>query len=425
MRPYCPVETMDAEDLLFVLYTSGSTGKPKGIAHSCAGYLLHAALSHRLVFDYHPGDVYACVADVGWITGHSYVVYGPLCNGATTVLFESVPTYPTPSRYWDMVERLRVNQLFTSPTAIRTLMRYGADPLAQHDRSSLRVLGTVGEPINPEAWRWLFGVVGEKRCSVVDTYWQTETGLMHEEGHDVVRTGGIMMTPLPGACEMKPGSCMQPFFGVDPAVVDPLSGDELQGTDVCGALCFKRSWPGMMRTIFGDHKRIESTYTNPFRGYYFTGDGAYRDRDGFYWVTGRIDDTINVAGHRFGTAEIESALVGHTSVAEAAAVPMPHKVKGWGIFCLVILKKGHAPSPTLVGDLKQCVRNSIGPIATPDHVIFVPALPKTRSGKIMRRVLRRLAEGADSEALGDLSTLADPACLPSVKEAVERELGPR
>eukprot|EP01069_Polyplicarium_translucidae_P008596 Polyplicarium_translucidae@DN3238_c0_g1_i15.p2 len=350
MRPYCPVETMDAEDLLFVLYTSGSTGKPKGIAHSCAGYLLHAALSHRLVFDYHPGDVYACVADVGWITGHSYVVYGPLCNGATTVLFESVPTYPTPSRYWDMVERLRVNQLFTSPTAIRTLMRYGADPLAQHDRSSLRVLGTVGEPINPEAWRWLFGVVGEKRCSVVDTYWQTETG-------------GIMMTPLPGACEMKPGSCMQPFFGVDPAVVDPLSGDELQGTDVCGALCFKRSWPGMMRTIFGDHKRIESTYTNPFRGYYFTGDGAYRDRDGFYWVTGRIDDTINVAGHRFGTAEIESALVGHTSVAEAAAVPMPHKVKGWGIFCLVIL--------------------------------------------------------------GDLSTLADPACLPSVKEAVERELGPR
>eukprot|EP01069_Polyplicarium_translucidae_P008606 Polyplicarium_translucidae@DN3238_c0_g1_i24.p1 len=297
MRPYCPVETMDAEDLLFVLYTSGSTGKPK------VGGAVTGARAARASPTPAPATCSTLLCRTGWSStitrgtsmrasrtsggspvrclscllghrtaGHSYVVYGPLCNGATTVLFESVPTYPTPSRYWDMVERLRVNQLFTSPTAIRTLMRYGADPLAQHDRSSLRVLGTVGEPINPEAWRWLFGVVGEKRCSVVDTYWQTETGLMHEEGHDVVRTGGIMMTPLPGACEMKPGSCMQPFFGVDPAVVDPLSGDELQGTDVCGALCFKRSWPGMMRTIFGDHKRIESTYTNPFRGYYFTGD---------------------------------------------------------------------------------------------------------------------------------------------------------
>ena len=395
-RTYCPIEHMDSEDTLFLLYTSGSTGRPKGVAHTTAGYLLQAALTHRYVFDYHDGDVFACVADIGWITGHSYVVYGPLCNGATTVLFESIPLYPDAGRYWDMVERHRVTQFYTSPTAIRSVAREGDAFVKAHDRSSLRVLGTVGEPINPEAWRWYHQVVGEGRCPVVDTWWQTETG-------------GIMITPLPGATPLKPGSATFPFFGIEPVVLDE-QGKELDGGDVSGLLAIKRPWPGMARTVQNDHTRFVETYLRPFHGYYLTGDGCRRDKDGYYWITGRVDDVINVSGHRLGTAEVESALVTHPACAEAAVVGFPHEIKGQAIFAFVILKQGWSESPELLGELKNEARHHIGPFATPDIVLIVPGLPKTRSGKIMRRILRNIAAGKHDD-MGDITTLADPSIV--------------
>jgi acetyl-CoA synthetase len=395
-RPTCPIEHMDSEDTLFLLYTSGSTGKPKGVAHTTAGYLLQVALTHRYVFDYHDGDIYACVADVGWITGHSYVVYGPLCNGATTLLFESVPTYPDAGRYWDLVERHRVNQLYATPTAIRAIAREGDSFVKAHDRSSLRILGTVGEPINPEAWRWYHEVVGEGRCPIVDTWWQTETG-------------GIMITPLPGATTLKPGSATFPFFGIEPVLLDE-QGKEIEGDGVSGLLALKRPWPGMARTIQNDHERFIQTYLRPFLGYYLTGDGCRRDEDGYYWITGRVDDVINVSGHRLGTAEVESALVTHPACAEAAVVGYPHPIKGQGIFAFVILNAGWSESPELLGELKNEVRHHIGPFATPDIVLIAPGLPKTRSGKIMRRILRNIA-AEKTDDMGDLSTLADPSIV--------------
>ncbi len=395
-RPYCPIEHMDSEDTLFLLYTSGSTGRPKGVAHTTAGYLLQAALTHRYVFDYHDGDIYACVADVGWITGHSYVVYGPLCNGATTLLFESVPLYPDAGRYWDVVERHRITQLYTTPTAIRAVAREGDSFVKAHDRSSLRILGTVGEPINPEAWRWYHEVVGEGRCPIVDTWWQTETG-------------GIMITPLPGATTLKPGSATFPFFGIEPVLLDE-QGKEVEGNGVMGFLAIKRPWPGMARTIQNDHERFIQTYLRPFHGYYLTGDGCRRDEDGYYWITGRVDDVINVSGHRLGTAEVESALVTHPACAEAAVVGYPHAIKGQGIFAFVILNEGWKESPELLGELKNEVRHHIGPFATPDIVLISPGLPKTRSGKIMRRILRNIAAGKTDE-MGDLTTLADPSVV--------------
>jgi acetyl-CoA synthetase len=395
-RPYCPIEHMDSEDTLFLLYTSGSTGRPKGVAHTTAGYLLHAALTHRYVFDYHDGDIYACVADVGWITGHSYVVYGPLCNGATTLLFESVPLYPDAGRYWDLVERHRITQLYTTPTAIRAIAREGDSFVKAHDRSSLRILGTVGEPINPEAWRWYHEVVGEGRCPIVDTWWQTETG-------------GIMITPLPGATALKPGSATFPFFGIEPVLLDE-EGKEVEGNGVSGFLAIKRPWPGMARTIQNDHERFIQTYLRPFHGYYLTGDGCRRDEDGYYWITGRVDDVINVSGHRLGTAEVESALVTHPACAEAAVVGYPHAIKGQGIFAFVILNEGWNESPELLGELKNEVRHHIGPFATPDIVLIAPGLPKTRSGKIMRRILRNIAAGKTDE-MGDLTTLAEPSIV--------------
>ena len=395
-RPTCPIEHMDSEDTHFLLYTSGSTGRPKGVAHTTAGYLLQAALTHRYVFDYHDGDIYACVADVGWITGHSYVVYGPLCNGATTLLFESVPTYPDAGRYWDLVERHKVNQLYATPTAIRAIAREGDSFVKAHDRSSLRILGTVGEPINPEAWRWYHEVVGEGRCPIVDTWWQTETG-------------GIMITPLPGATALKPGSATFPFFGIEPVLLDE-QGKELEGNGVSGLLAIKRPWPGMARTIQNDHERFIQTYLRPFHGYYLTGDGCRRDEDGYYWITGRVDDVINVSGHRLGTAEVESALVTHPACAEAAVVGYPHPIKGQGIFAFVILNEGWNESTELLGELKNEVRHHIGPFASPDIILIAPGLPKTRSGKIMRRILRNIAAGKTDE-MGDLSTLADPAIV--------------
>lgn len=392
-RPYCPVEHMDAEDTLFLLYTSGSTGKPKGVSHTTAGYLLYAALTHRYVFDYRKDEVFACVADIGWITGHSYVIYGPLANGATTVLFESVPGYPDAGRYWEMVERLKINQFYTAPTAIRAIQRGGDQFVKKYDRSSLRVLGTVGEPINPDTWKWYYEVVGDSRCSIVDTWWQTETG-------------GIMITPLPGAIPTKPGSATLPFPGIEPVLLSP-EGKELQENEVSGLLAIKRPWPGMARTIQGDHQRFLQTYLSQFKGYYFTGDGARRDKDGYYWITGRVDDVMNISGHRIGSAEIESALVEHPSVAEAAVVSFPHEIKGEGIFAYVILKEGYDEGKEIVGELKNEVRHHIGPIATPDHILVTPGLPKTRSGKIMRRILRKIAAD-DSEELGDITTLAEP-----------------
>ncbi|GDY13270.1 acetyl-coenzyme A synthetase 2 [Planctomycetota bacterium] len=395
-RPYCPAVPVDSEDLLFLLYTSGSTGKPKGIAHSTAGYLLYTAITHHYVFDYRPGDVFACMADVGWVTGHSYVVYGPLCNGGTSFMFEGIPTYPDSGRYWDMVQRHRITQFYTAPTAIRAIMRDGDGPVKQFDRSSLRVLGSVGEPINPEAWRWYYEVVGESRCAIVDTFWQTETG-------------GHMITPLPGATALKPGSATLPFFGVEPKILDE-KGVELVGNDVTGVLVFSRGWPGIARTIYGDHQRYLDTYFRPFPGHYFTGDGCRRDADGYYWITGRVDDVINVSGHRLGTAEVESALVAHHAVAEAAVVGYPHEIKGQGIFAYVILKSGFTESAELLGQLKQSCRHHIGPIATPDKILIAPGLPKTRSGKIMRRILRKVA-AQETGNLGDISTLADPAVV--------------
>ena len=392
-------EVMDAEDPLFILYTSGSTGKPKGVLHTQAGYLLYTMVTHRYVFDLREDDIFCCAADVGWITGHSYIVYGPLGNGATSVMFESIPTYPDAGRYWDMVDRLNITQLYTAPTAIRAIAREGDEPVKRYSRKSLRVLGTVGEPINPEAWRWYYRVVGEERCAVVDTYWQTETG-------------GHMITGLAGATPMKPGSGALPFFGVQPCIVDE-EGVELEGNDVTGRLCMRASWPGIMRTVYGDHQRFVQTYLSTYRGKYFTGDGAHRDQDGFYWITGRVDDVLNVAGHRLGSAEIEGALVGHPACAEAAVVGYPHDVKGTGIYAYVTLAAGYTPSPELAKELRDAVRKDISPIATPDKIQFVEGLPKTRSGKIMRRILRKVAEG-EPENVGDVTTLADPAVVEDI-----------
>ncbi|KEP60928.1 UNVERIFIED_CONTAM: Acetyl-coenzyme A synthetase 2, putative [Hammondia hammondi] len=400
MQPYCPLEVMDSEDPLFILYTSGSTGKPKGLCHSTAGYLLYAALTHKCVFDYHPGDIYACVADCGWITGHSYVVYGPLCNGATTLLFQSIPTYPDPGRYWQMIEKWKASQFYTAPTALRALMRYGDSWPKKYELSSLRVLGTVGEPINPEAWRWYASVIGQNRCSVVDTYWQTETG-------------GHVLTPIPGATVTKPGSATLPFFGIEPVVLDPISGEEKKGNNVCGVLCIRRLWPGVARSVHGAHLRLMSTYYWPYKGYFFTGDGVFRDADGYYWITGRVDDTLNVSGHRLTTAEIEHALVQHDDVAEAAVVGVPHEVKGSGIFCFAILKEGVSTRPHLQDELKRVVRKYIGPIATPDYIVIARDLPKTKSGKIMRRLLRKIA-ALEIDDFGDTSTLVNSHCLESL-----------
>ena len=391
----CMAEAMGAEDPLFILYTSGSTGKPKGVLHSSGGYLLWASLTHHYVFDYKPGEIYWCAADIGWVTGHSYIVYGPLANGATTVMFEGVPNWPTPSRIWEVIDRHEVNTLFTAPTAIRALMREGDEHVTRTSRESLRLLGTVGEPINPEAWRWYHNVAGEGRCPIVDTWWQTETG-------------AAMITPLPGATDLKPGSATRPFFGVEPQIVDG-DGQLLHGAAE-GNLCIARSWPGQMRTVYGDHDRFFETYFTTFPGKYFTGDGARRDADGYYWITGRVDDVINVSGHRMGTAEVESALVLHAKVAEAAVVGMPHEIKGQGIYAYVTLNADAEPSEDLRKQLCDWVREEIGPIAKPDAIQFTPALPKTRSGKIMRRILRKIAEG-DTSNLGDTSTLADPGVV--------------
>jgi len=403
-RPYAPTEWMSSEDPLYVLYTSGSTGKPKGVLHTTAGYLLHAALTHKLVFDLHEDDVYACVADVGWVTGHSYILYGPLCNGATTVMFESTPLYPDAGRYWRLVDELGVTIFYTAPTAIRAIARAGDEWVTKHSRKSLRILGTVGEPINPEVWRWYHDVVGDGRCAVVDTWWQTETG-------------GIMITPLPGAIAPKPGSATLPFFGVDPVLVDD-EGKEIAGNPAKGNLCMRRPWPGQARTIYGDHQRFRDTYFARFPGLYFTGDGCTRDEDGYYWITGRVDDVLNVSGHRLGTAEIESALVAHPLVAEAAVVGFPHDIKGTGIYAYVICKPEAESwdAEELVGALKEQVRHAIGPIATPDRIQVTPGLPKTRSGKIMRRILRKIAAG-EYEELGDITTLAEPAVVEQLVDA--------
>jgi len=393
---YAPAE-MNAEDPLFILYTSGSTGQPKGVVHTTGGYLVYAAMTHEITFDYHDGDVYWCTADVGWVTGHSYIVYGPLANGATTVMFEGVPTYPDASRFWQVCEKHKVSQFYTAPTALRALMGQGNEWVEKCDLSSLRTLGTVGEPINPEAWNWYNDIVGGGKCPIVDTWWQTETG-------------GHLMTPLPGAHSMKPGAAMKPFFGIQPVVLDPQSGVEIEGNDVDGVLCIKDSWPGQMRTIWGDHERFQKTYFSDYKGYYFTGDGCKRDADGDYWITGRVDDVINVSGHRMGTAEVESALVAHVAVAEAAVVGYPHEIKGQGIYCYVTLMNNAEPSDELLKELRTWVRTEIGPIASPDVIQWAPGLPKTRSGKIMRRILRKIAE-SDFDTLGDISTLADPSVV--------------
>ena len=402
-RSTSPVEWMHSESPLFTLYTSGSTGKPKGVLHTTAGYLLYAAMTHRLVFDLHEDDVYFCAADIGWITGHSYIVYGPLANGATTVMFESVPLYPDAGRYWQVVDDLKATIFYTAPTALRAIAREGDAWVKKHSRKSLRILGTVGEPINPEVWRWYHEVVGESRCAVVDTWWQTETG-------------GILITPLPGATPTKPGSATLPLFGIEPVLVDN-EGNELEGNGVSGNLCLKRSWPGQARTIFGDHARFRETYFSRFPGLYFTGDGCRRDEDGYYWITGRVDDVLNVSGHRLGTAEVESALVGHPAVAEAAVIGFPHEIKGEGIYAYVIVNPDfeNAPQSELIGALKQEVRRAIGAIAVPDRIQIVPGLPKTRSGKIMRRILRKVAAGLYSE-LGDVTTLADPSVVERIVE---------
>ena len=396
----CPAAEMNAEDPMFILYTSGSTGKPKGVLHTTGGYMVYASMTHQYVFDYHDGDIYWCTADVGWVTGHSYIVYGPLANGAITLMFEGVPTWPDSSRFWQVVEKHKVNIFYTAPTAIRALMREGEAPVTRCDRSSLRLLGSVGEPINPEAWMWYHEVVGEGRCPIVDTWWQTETG-------------GILITPLPGATATKPGSATRPFFGIEPVLVD---GDNniLEGA-VDGNLCIARSWPGQMRTVYGDHQRFIETYFTTFPGRYFSGDGARRDADGYFWITGRVDDVLNVSGHRMGTAEVESALVAHPKVAESAVVGYPHDIKGQGIYAYVTLIEGCAPSDELAAELRQWTRKEIGPIATPDLLQWAPQLPKTRSGKIMRRILRKIAAN-DYAELGDTSTLTDPGVVTDLVE---------
>ncbi len=393
-----PYEELDAEDPLFILYTSGSTGKPKGVLHTTGGYMIYTATTFKYVFDYHDGDVWWCTADIGWITGHSYIVYGPMLNGATSVMFEGVPNYPNPSRFWQIVDKYNVNQFYTAPTAIRALMKEGDDWVTRTSRKSLRLLGSVGEPINPEAWRWYNEIVGDKRCPIVDTWWQTETG-------------GILITPLPGAVATKPGSATLPFFGVEPAIVDD-KGKELSGA-TSGALIIKKAWPGMMRTLYGHHKRFIETYFSMFPGTYTTGDGAKRDEDGYYWITGRMDDVINVSGHRMGTAEVESALVSHRAVAEAAVVGFPHEIKGQGIYAYVTLKKGFDYTEDLRKELRTHVRKEIGPIATPDVIHWAPGLPKTRSGKIMRRILRKIAAN-EFDQVGDISTLADPSVVENI-----------
>jgi acetyl-CoA synthetase len=402
--PDCPAEPMSAEDPLFILYTSGSTGKPKGVLHTIGGYMVWVSYTHENVFDYRPGDVYWCTADVGWVTGHSYILYGPLANGATTLMFEGIPNYPDSSRFWQVIDKHKVSIFYTAPTAIRALMREGEGPVKRTSRASLRLLGSVGEPINPEAWLWYYNVVGEKRCPVVDTWWQTETG-------------GIMISPLPGATALKPGSATLPLPGVQPVLVD---GDGVELTGVTeGNLCIKDSWPGMMRTLYGDHERFIQTYFSTFKGLYFTGDGARRDADGYYWITGRVDDVINVAGHRMGTAEVESALVAHPKVAEAAVVGFPHDIKGQGIYAYVTLNADQEPTEALRIELVAWVRKEIGPIASPDAIQWAPGLPKTRSGKIMRRILRKIAAN-ETDGLGDISTLADPGV---VTELVQNRVG--
>ena len=394
----CPAEPMDAEDPLFILYTSGSTGKPKGVLHTTGGYLLGAAMTHKYVFDYHEGDIYWCTADVGWVTGHSYIVYGPLANAATTLMFEGVPNYPDASRFWQVIDKHQVNTFYTAPTALRALMREGEAPVKSTSRSSLRLLGTVGEPINPEAWEWYFHVVGDTRCPIVDTWWQTETG-------------SILITPLPGATDLKPGSATRPFFGVQPVLLDE-QGKEIIGAGA-GVLAIKASWPSQIRSVYGDHQRMIDTYFKPYPGYYFTGDGARRDEDGYYWITGRVDDVINVSGHRIGTAEVESALVLHDAVAEAAVVGYPHDVKGQGIYAYVTLMNGQEPSDELKKDLLALVGKEIGSFAKPELIQWAPGLPKTRSGKIMRRILRKIACN-ELENMGDTSTLADPSVVDSL-----------
>ena len=396
----CPCEEMGAEDPLFILYTSGSTGKPKGVLHTTGGYMVYAALTHEIVFDYHPGDIYWCTADVGWVTGHSYIVYGPLANGATTLMFEGVPNYPTASRFWEVCDKHSVNICYTAPTAIRALMREGDEPVEKTSRASLRLLGSVGEPINPEAWEWYYHVVGDEHCPIVDTWWQTETG-------------GILISPLPGATALKPGSATKPLFGIRPGIVDN-DGNLLDGVAE-GNLVMLDSWPGQMRSVYGDHQRFVDTYFSTYDNMYFAGDGVSRDEDGYYWITGRVDDVLNVSGHRMGTAEVESALVAHHDVAEAAVVGCPHDIKGQGIYAYVTLMEGIEASEELLAELRQWVRKEIGPIATPDFIQWAPGLPKTRSGKIMRRILRKVAEN-DYENLGDTSTLADPAVVDDLVE---------
>jgi len=396
----CPPEEMNAEDPMFILYTSGSTGKPKGVLHTTGGYMVYASMTHQYIFDYKPKDIYFCSADIGWVTGHSYIVYGPLSNGATTIMFEGVPTYPDSSRWWQIIDKYKVNIFYTAPTAIRALMREGNDPVKKTSRKSLKLLGTVGEPINPEAWMWYYKVVGDSKCPIVDTWWQTETG-------------GILISPQPGAINLKPGSATKPFYGIKPAIVDE-NGKVIKGAGK-GRLCILQSWPGQMRTVYGDHERFIKTYFSQFDGKYFTGDGCRRDKDGYYWITGRVDDVIIVSGHNLGTAEIESAFVAHTKVAEAAVVGFPHDIKGNGLYCYVTLNAGENPDGDLERELKLWVRKQIGPIATPDHIQFSPGLPKTRSGKIMRRILRKIAANEHHD-LGDTTTLADPSVVDSLVE---------
>ena len=405
--PDCPPEELNAEDPMFILYTSGSTGKPKGVLHTTGGYMVYASMTHHYVFDYQDGDIYWCTADVGWVTGHSYILYGPLANGATTLMFEGVPTYPDSGRFWQVVEKHKVSIFYTAPTAIRALMREGDGPVKKWDKSSLRLLGSVGEPINPEAWMWYHDVVGEKRCPIVDTWWQTETG-------------GILITPLPGATTTKPGSATLPFFGIEPVLVDG-ENNIIEGAGE-GNLCINRSWPGQMRSVYGDHQRFIDTYFSTFEGRYFSGDGARRDEDGYYWITGRVDDVLNVSGHRMGTAEIESALVAHPKVAEAAIVGYPHEIKGQGIYAYVTLNIGETADDALRKELRQWVRSEIGPIASPDLLQWAPGLPKTRSGKIMRRILRKIAAD-DYAELGDTSTLADPSVVEDLIENRQNHAG--
>ncbi|MBT4101386.1 MAG: acetate--CoA ligase, partial [Gemmatimonadetes bacterium] len=398
----CEAEPMDAEDPLFILYTSGSTGQPKGVQHTVGGYMVYTATTHKYVFDYHDGDIYFCAADIGWVTGHSYIVYGPLANGATTMMFEGIPTFPNPDRYWQIIEKWNVTQFYTAPTAIRAIAAAGEEWPAKYEMPSLRLLGSVGEPINPEAWRWYYRNAGKERCPIVDTWWQTETG-------------GILISPLPGATALKPGSATFPFYGIEPVILEPEKGTEMEGNDISGVLAMKAPWPGQMRTVYGDHERFEQTYFQQYKGYYFTGDGCRRDEDGYYWITGRVDDVINVSGHRMGTAEVESALVLHEKVAEAAVVGFPHEVKGQGIYAYVTLNAGEEYTEDLKKLLKTQVRTVIGPIATPDVIHWAPGLPKTRSGKIMRRILRKIAED-DVSSIGDTSTLADPAVVDDLIE---------